>query len=181
MMVETTKAVEYWLPLITAFMGFASSQVLEWVKDHRAYKRERDARDYARIDKQLEERNRFQFQTLLELQETLTKLVRTIGQVHYIDVMNSVSGEKRRGSLPSDLNDREFEANLQTIMLGARVRDDSIRESLKLLESHRAQILLVSDINKSTEMMNCVSKIYDDLNARIGQVLRGLDEIDLAE
>jgi len=178
---EATNVVSYSLPLVTAFMGFASSQVLEWLKDHRAYQRERDKRDYERRNRQLEERNQFQSQTLLELQETVVKVVRTIAHLYYLDVVNDLSNQKWRGhDLPHDFGESALEATLRTKILGARVRDESIRESLKLLEAHRVEMLGAYDFSESTKTMKCVEKIHDDLNERIGEMLRNFEEVELA-
>jgi hypothetical protein len=64
-----------WLPLVSALLGFLSSQVLEWLKDKRAYTRERASREAARRDPRTEPRNDFQTKTLLDFQDQVDRWI----------------------------------------------------------------------------------------------------------
>jgi len=85
--------VSNWLPIATAFTGFViaimgilSAQMLELFKDRRAHRHEEEARDAERRDAQLERRNEFQRQALLQLQDPVMNLMRTVGSCHLFDM-----------------------------------------------------------------------------------------------
>lgn len=181
-MTETaTKTADYWLPLVTAFIGFGSSQVLEWLKDRRAYQREKEARDSTRRDAQLDRRNDFQRQTLLDLQEAALKLMQNAGAHHHFDLVSiGKHGKRHQEPYPEDINLGGQFANARTALLGVRVRDEEVRSLLKQLKDESTFAFLDHDKDMRESYMQAAGSTFVELNNRIGEILRKLDDIELA-
>lgn len=176
-----------WLPLVTAFLGYALAAITELFRDRRAHKREieaqafvrdreREARDVARRDERFERRTEFQRETLLNLQEEVFKLMRTTAEMQHSDAMALRSGVQwHKQLLPPDLNVRAFSANVQTTKLKVRVADEGVRELVNELKKHATSVAC-SDSETAGEQANLrMIQTYGELNDRIGELLRKLD------
>jgi hypothetical protein len=171
----------YWLPLVTAFLGFASGACTEWIRDNRAYKREREARESQRHDQRSEQRNTFQRQTLLELQAGLMKLMQTTQAIHRVDLQNFRKFGKQQGDdpYPSDIDDACMGANAQTAMLSVRVQDDAVRNLTQQLKDELTRATLMPPSKEVAQLaMIAATKGFVTVNKRIGEVLRSLDDAD---
>jgi hypothetical protein len=75
-----------WFPALTLLVGFGVKSVSDWFQDRRALRREREARTEARRDQLRERRSDFQRQTLLDLQEAASDLIRACGAIYVQNV-----------------------------------------------------------------------------------------------
>lgn len=181
-------SILYWLPLITAVLGFVSGGFTEWMRDRRAYKREqashkltrdreREARNALRRDQLLERRANFQRETLLELQEELAKLVRATGEGNHLDNMAERAGGNWQKQLyPPELDSRIHSANVKTLMLGIRVRDAATRNMVDELRKACIEVTLCLTKAESERAVLKSMSVYAALNNRIGELLRKLDD-----
>lgn len=178
---EATHTFDYWLPLVTGAAGLISGVVIEWFRDNRTYRREKEARDASRRDNQIERRNDFQRQTLLALQDAVMALMRTVGQGHLLDLR---AWHERREwhpeAYPNELNLANRDANGQTALLGVRVHDDSVRSLLQRLKSECNGLMGARDREASIDAYNEASALFVLLNERMGALLREMDEIELS-
>jgi hypothetical protein len=176
-----------WLPLVTAFLGYALSAITEFLRDIRAHKREietqaslrdreREARDEARRDERFERRTEFQRETLLNLQEEVFKLMRTTAEMQHSDVMALRSGVQWHKQLyPADLDERAFSSNVQTTKLKVRVADEGVRELVSELRKDAGSVLMSDSEAAGEQASRRMTQTYDKLNERIGELLRKLD------
>lgn len=183
-----TVTVPYWSPLVTAILGFASGAILEWARDARAHKREREAqastrdrereaRDAARRDQRFKWRTDFQRETLLNLQEEAFKLMRTASEAHHHDVMALRAGVPWHKQLyPLDLSDRHFSAAVQTKKLQVRVADEGVRKLVDELKELSGSVLFSRNEEVGEQASAKMALAYDELNDRIGELLRKLED-----
>jgi len=177
-----------WLPVISAAVtlistsvGFISSQLMERSKDRHAYEREKEARESARRDNLFERRTEFQRQTLLDLQDAVMKLIRATGEMYHIDLMASrATGKWVKQLFPDELDNRAFSAGVQITVLGVRVRDKSIRDLLAQLKVHTDGVVFAKNQAEAEGSLGKMSDSFAALNARIGEVLRSLDDGDMS-
>jgi hypothetical protein len=117
-----------WFPVLTLLIGYGTKSLSDWVQNKRTVLREREAREAARHDQRVAGRITFQRETLLELQEVSMQLARATGRAHHLDEMaHRESNSWRRNLLPDDLDESYRVAQARVLMLGVRVRDETIR------------------------------------------------------
>lgn len=177
-----------WFPVLTALVGFVTASISDWLRDRRASAREREAaeanrtreregREAARREQRFERRAAFQRQTLLDLQEAVQKLVRTTGEMKHHDTMAvRAGGEWGKQLLGEDLNNRSHLTNVQTTMLGVRVRDESVRNLLRELREECMHSQLAGSEAEAERALVKAASIFEKLNERIGELLRKLDD-----
>jgi hypothetical protein len=166
-----------WFPVVTLLLGYAAKSLDEWLGYRRNARREREAREAVRRDQVFERRTSFQRQTLLDLQEAAMQLARSVGAINHQDKLayNS-TGEWSKQQLPDDLSEGNRLAQARTGMLGARVRDDSIRELLAKLKTHSQETISSPSREDSERALKSMALAHDELNQHIGEVLRKLDD-----
>jgi hypothetical protein len=162
--------MDVWLPLATLIIGLVGGGGLEWLRDERAYRREREARLDLSLQQRRQLHREFQRETVLELQEVLHKFTRAVGAANV----------SRWGSHPPDpaVESAVLEGSLATQKLGARVADDQIRE---WLEQYRALWLKVVTSSSSVDAghaLDAMTALLLVMNERIGQLLRSRPEAD---
>jgi hypothetical protein len=175
-----TAAANSWFPVLTLVLGVVLGQVGEWLKDGRAHKREKEARDTARRDSLAEQRNAFQRQTLLELQDALIVLMQSAGALH-LQKMSSFRqhGRSRSEDIRQETNIANRDANSKTAILGVRVRDDEVRGLLKTLKAQLSAEAMTRDPEEAEDAINIAAQVFAALNDRIGLVLRALEDLEL--
>jgi hypothetical protein len=162
-------------------LGFASSQLSEWLKDRRAYEREQASRVSTRRDKQLERRNDFQRQTLLELQEEAIKVIQNASACHHVDKMSiRKNGKRGQEPYPEAINLGVQLANARTALLGVRVHDEEVRSLLKRFKDQCSFAFLDDDEDMREALIQAAGSSFVELNNRIGKILRLLDDVELA-
>jgi uncharacterized membrane protein len=184
----TSSTSTSWFPLFTAFLGYVTSSISEWLRDRRASERERataeatgsrerEAREAARRVQLFERRVSFQRETLLNLQDAVVKLSRTAGRMHHIDEMEYRKAGRWGGHLfPEGLSDEAHQANVTIMVLTARVRDDRVREMVKTFRSHANRVGISLTKEADSEALHKMSEVLEPLHERIGEVLRKLDD-----
>jgi hypothetical protein len=164
-----------WLPLLTLAAGYAGSLLTESIRDRRT--RERDdrlaelARRQAREDKQAE----FQRGTLLELQDALSRLIRTTAEIDHHDTMvERQTGKWRSTQVAEDVNQRNFKARVDTTTLAVRVADDELRGLVDEILSETADSATARTREDAAYALNQAVDVFGIANGRLGEVLRGL-------
>ena len=126
-----------------------------------------------------EQRTGFQRQTLLDLQEASIQLARAVAAIHHQDkIAYRTTGKWGKQSVSDDLSEGIRVAQARTGMLGARVRDDAIRELIDKLKNRSVEAVSSPTPEDSDRADIGVTVIYDELNQRIGEVLRKLDDAE---
>jgi hypothetical protein len=168
-----------WFPVLTLLLGFATKTLTDWLEHRRNTSREREAREAVRRDQLFERRTTFQRQTLLDLQEAAMQATRFTSMIHQHDKRAYRStGERNKERLPDDVDEGSRLAHARTGMLGARVRDDSIRELIEKLQTHYQEVVLSKTREDSDSAMNETLLVFYQLNQRTGEVFRKLDDAD---
>jgi hypothetical protein len=165
--------------LISVSLGFASSQLAEWLKDRRAYEREQASRLSTRRDKQLERRNDFQRQTLLDLQEAVQKIIRNAAKMHHLDIMAQRGGQAWHTTrFPDGVNNGSRLDNVQATKLVVRVRDGNIRSLAERFKTECTAVLFADSEQDGEAKLAKAAASFQLLNDLIGQTLRQMDEIE---
>jgi hypothetical protein len=168
-----------WFPVLTLIIGYGAKSFSEWIEHMRTTKREREARDESRRNQLFERRTSFQRQTLLDLQEACMQLARTTGAMHHLDSMAyRSSGKWHKQLFPSDLDEEHRLTQARTLMLAVRVRDDSVRELVDKLKSLCFETGVSATQEDSDHAITSATHAHKELNQRIGELLRALDDAD---
>ena len=110
------------------------------------------------------------------------QLARSVGAIHHQDEMAYRSSGKWSKQLLSDeLDEGNRLAQARTGMLGARVRDDAIRDLIDKLKTHSAEAINSPTPKDSERAISNMTVVFDELNQRIGEVLRKLDDAEQVE
>jgi len=172
---EPTSSLTYWLPLLTAFLGFASGMCTEWLRDHRTYKRDKEARESSRRDVKVDRQNEFQRQTLLDLQDATMTLMQATSAI----LRSERELDPERNTLSdwklTELDEREMQANALTAKLGVRVDDEEVRRLLKKLKDQLLETTLYSSRQGRENAMHKSTFIFVELNERIGEIVRAIN------
>ena len=75
-----------WCPVFTLLLGYAISSLSEYLQHHRTLEREREARREVRRDKLGEQRNSFQRETIIKLQDAVMSMMQTSAEMHHEDM-----------------------------------------------------------------------------------------------
>jgi hypothetical protein len=171
-----------WFPVLTLLLGYATKSLTDWLEHRRNTRREREAREAVRRDQLFERRTSFQRQTLLDLQEASMQLARSVGAIHHQDKMAYRStGKWSKQLLGDELSEGNRLAQARTGLLGARVRDDTIRELIDKLKTYSAEVINSPTPEDSERAESSMTVVFDELNQRIGEVLRKLDDAEQME
>jgi hypothetical protein len=130
----------------------------------------------------LERRIGFQRQTLLDLQEAILQLGRATARVNHLDNMAyRETGKWAKTFLPDDLDENYRAAHARTFMFAARVLDDSVRELVAKFKDHSTQVGYAKSYDGAERGMRALEVLTDELNERIGDRLRTLDDEERAQ
>ena len=166
-----------WLPVLSAFGGFAFASFNDYFKDKRASERDREARDATRKLQQLERRTTFQRQTLLDLQESAHKMGQVCGTIFFMRrerfLETGVWGEE---DIPKDLNEDLRQSVSRTVMLSVRVRSDSVRDVVGTFKGFATGSATASTKADAQKSLSDMSRALGPLHESIGSVLRKLDD-----
>jgi hypothetical protein len=166
-----------WFPVVTLLVGYGTKSISDWFQNKRDVARDREAREATRQDQRFERRSTFQRQTLLDLQEACMRLARATGAMHHLDEMKfRGTGTWQRQLLPAELDENYHLTQTRTLMLSVRVRDDVVRRLVENLRSFSANVTMSkSQADSNREMMNMMP-VHDQLQRRIGELLREIDD-----
>lgn len=176
-MVDLPSAV--WFPVVTLIVGAALKGLFDALTDRRALHREREARREQRLDAIRLRRTQFERETLLELQDVVLKLARHTGRGNYEDVVaHHKSGNWRKALLSDEVNKGSQEAQASLNRLRVRVRDEEIRRLAATFSETCAQVFMSSSKEAADEALARMSNQFIELQERVGDVLRSLDEYE---
>jgi hypothetical protein len=163
-------------PVVTLLLGYALKSVSELVGHRRTLQREREAREVTRRDKFYERRTDFQRQTLLDLQEAMSDLIRSTGAAHHQDTMAyRQTGKWQKHLLGEVLDESCHKAMRRTLILWVRVQDDSVREMVQRCRECASKVMVGPNKEDSDVALANMAKIFEELNPKIGELIRTID------
>jgi hypothetical protein len=170
-------SVNWFLPIATLLLGYIAKSVTDWIDFRRTSERERNGREESRRDRLLERRADFQRQTLLDLQEAMMRLMRSSAEINHQDVVAfRKTGKWGRQLVGDELSENHRLANASVTTLSVRVRDQSVRDLVRDLQSGSTAMVLCDSEQESTRHLRTSSDAFNNLNGRIGELLRSIDE-----
>ncbi|MGC5796580.1 hypothetical protein [Sphingomonas sp. NFX23] len=140
---------------------------------------EREARAEMRREAAAARRVEFQRVTLLELQEAMHALVRDTCDAQLDDVrISRDAGEWTQGKHHNDFSEMVRKGQGRTQLLKTRVLDDEIRELVRTIKRSCSASLASESEKASLTSLDEATRAMVDLNERIGQTLRKLDDAE---
>ncbi|UTP39811.1 hypothetical protein M9M90_01150 [Phenylobacterium sp. LH3H17] len=168
------------LPIFSFAAGFAAKWLADWQQSSRQTRREREARLDARRDRLEQEQISFQRQTLLAAQESSARLMRGMGKAHHADIIAfRLSGKWKKNYLPEGDAEAIRQGIEDIIKYSVRIRDVEARGLLDRFREGSNYVEFVEGPDEADQALLSMSKLYEAVNARIGHVLRSLDDHDL--
>jgi hypothetical protein len=167
---------ETWFPVITLIFGAVLKSIGDHFSDKRKTKAEKEARHEQRLDAIQLRRMEFQRSTLLDLQSAMQKLARATGKSHHEDLMAFRRTQKWGANGYSDeASTTSLENQAAINLLHVRVNDPNIREVASKFTNACARHVTCESKSDSDACMEEMSKHMKELNERIGEALRSLD------
>ena len=166
-----------WFPVLTLLIGYGTKSLTDWIQHRRAVEREREGRDATRRDQLFERRATFQRETLLALQEAAAELGRATGRICHLDTM-AIRNTGKTQLLPDDLDEGYRLAQVRTSLLAVRVRDDSVRELAEQFRRISVDCTAAKSQEDRDRQMHLAMQTNIQLNERIGELLRTLDDAE---
>jgi len=152
-------------------------------RDERAAKREERARLVSREGQLEDERQAFQRDVLLELQDRLLAVTRTTTEVILQD-RRTLKQEGQMYQLPEDLSQRNHEAGVALLRIRERVLNDDLRHELKPLQEFATETGVLSiqlreaDADQAIAQLDAASaelaRRHTRVNEILGRELRGV-------
>jgi prefoldin subunit 5 len=171
--------VPWFVPMITAFIGFASGILTEWFRDARAYRRERAARLADRDETRNERRYSFQRQSLIDLQDAICELMGEVRLGQGQRTAQALVGKSWDDTRVSVENAQKMMTSRDRLVtLQARISDDLTRALTKALLVSVGSVIAAKSKENATEALGTVKDVLDGVSERIGTVLRTLDDAE---
>lgn len=149
----------------------------DWLLYRRTREREREAREALRRDQLEEHRTTFQRQNLLDLQEAVNDLARATGATNVEDnKAYRQTGEWQKEPVGEVLSENSRLAIRRTSILNSRVRDDLVRELVQRFKDSCVNSTFSISIEAADSALNTMASVFEDLNDRIGLLLRQMDD-----
>lgn len=163
-------------PIVTLFLGYGASYATELLRDRRAIKREREAREAAHQTQVLERRVTFQVKTMLEMQEAATDLVQANTQF----MIEWTKVAQARGDwLNARPRDAVFTRCLLAVarseMIGARVDDPEVRKRIEIIIKHDQNLHGSKDQEAAEKELVYLFAHNTMLHKQIGEALHRLN------
>ncbi|MGD1027123.1 hypothetical protein [Candidatus Binatus soli] len=169
--------LNWFLPIATLLLGYIAKSVTDGIDSRRASKREQIVREESRRDHLFERRTDFQRQTLLDLQEATMQLMRATAAINHEDVMAFRKTGKWGMQLVGDeLSEAHRLANARVTILRVRVRDQTVRDFVGDVQANGSSLVICRSEQESTRLMGTLFGAFDNLNGRIGELLRHIDD-----
>jgi hypothetical protein len=151
--------------LLSGSLGLAGGIVIEHLRTRRDQAARREARQDQRDD--------FQRQTLLEVQEAIAQFVEAVGRIHRSDgAAHTATGTWSRTRFTTDSND-EFLARLVRLQLAnERVRDDELRRLVTGFQNRGVIVTTAASQEEATQRMDDWIERLGEVQDRLGMVLR---------
>jgi hypothetical protein len=174
---------EVWLPILTLVLGYVFSLITEAVRDRRQSEREkqtradeRDAVKAARLEEVDQRRREFQRATLLELQEVLYELGRTVSQ-SYVAALREF---RRIGSwspvpaIDDDADKNQADMNRRSNILVARIEDEQLQTLVRGMKDASAAVVFAASEPDATKAIQRFMATHERIDERVGELLPGL-------
>ena len=166
---------DIWLPLATLVGGAALGGGLEWLRDHRAWKRGREEREDARAERRETRRADFQHATLLDLQTALTRVSRGAAKIVTEDVKAFMTtGEWATNVHSRDASEELGSALRDVYVFAARVEDGQVRLLAARVTDLVASSVTANHRDEALRIDGETTQAMRTANERIGEVLRSL-------
>lgn len=166
-----------WFPVVTLVLGYVLKVISDSFQDRRTLRREREAREAARRAQIYERHVIFQRQTLLDLQDALNDLGRATGAMHIQDEKAyRATGEWHKQPYTEEVNENCRLAFRRVSTFRVRVHDDSVRELAQKFKNYSSEVITNVDRDMSVAALSCAFKVAEELNERIGEILRKIDD-----
>jgi hypothetical protein len=166
-----------WFPVLTLILGFGASSLAELLRDRRLLNRERESREALRRGQAIERSTNFQRQTLLDLQDALFQLARAAGASYHQDLMAyRQTGQWQKQLLPDGSAEAVRLAQARTSILHVRVADVGVRELVCRFKAEVVAVLMSPGLAESEYSHASMGTTFEEINQRIGEILRSLDE-----
>lgn len=166
-----------WFPVVTLVFGYVLSVISDSFKDRRTLQREREARKATRRAQMYERRVTFQRQTLLDLQDALNDLARAVGAIHLEDE-RTYHQIREWNKMPhtQDASENCRLAFRRMSTFRVRVHDDTVRELAQKFQNYSSDVTTGDDRNMAFAALSGAFKVAEELNERIGEILRRIDD-----
>jgi hypothetical protein len=153
--------------VVSGALGLLGGVLIEHLRTRGAQK--------ARTEARQDQRDDFQRQTLLELQETVARFARAIGRsFHHDTVAHKQTGEWGHSLYGDELSEELLASTVRLRILAERVRDDELRP-LVYGFSNRGNLIGPANSEKTArERMDDWTESMGKLQDRLGKVLRDL-------
>jgi hypothetical protein len=166
-----------WFPVVTLLGGYLLKVLSDWLQYRRNREREREARDDLRRAQLEERRTTFQRQNLLDLQESVNDLARATGATNVEDYRAyRQTGEWQQQPTDEVLSESSRVAIRRTSILNSRVRDDLVRELVQKFKDSCVSATFSDSKEAADSALEMMASMFEDLNDRIGLVLRKMDD-----
>jgi hypothetical protein len=165
------------IPVVTLVIGYAIKSFTDYFENRRAVAREREARDVTRKDRLFERRSNFQRETLLALQDAVTQLGRDTGAINHQNIM-SLRTTGKLGLITEEFNEGYRIRQATTSKLVSRVHDNSVRVLTDQFRDASVETIAATTEQEGNRAMNVAYAAFEQLNQRIGIVLRSLDDAE---
>jgi hypothetical protein len=172
-------APEVWFPVVTLVIGIVLKIVADVFADRRALKAQKELRDHENRYTSMIRRTAFQRETLLKLQECVQDTSRAANEVFLSDLANASLGHGwSRAKIPEEIDQKFFNTQRKLSLLQSRVRDEEVRTICEKMKSYLIKFSFPKDQNEAMELLGHISSQSDQLNERVGLILRELDEAE---
>lgn len=169
-----------WLaPTLTAFGGFVFGVLAEWLRDARAYSRERQTKATARHEARTDRRRDFQRQSLLDLQDAICETVADARQIYVEEAAQMLGGrEWSKVAASAETSTKAMNSRDRVVKLRARIRDE---QTHKLTGDALVATARLLDAASDEAAKTNLGEVEDSLRIaceRIGAALKILDEAE---
>lgn len=104
-------------------------------------------------------------------------VARTAGQIQHKDVMTfRATKEWRLQRVGEELSEANAVAQRRTSLLKVRVRDELVRRGVEAVQDNAANIATSESFEASETSIRAMGRELENVNKRIGEVLRTLDD-----
>jgi cell division protein FtsL len=157
---------------IGVLLGSATTAVLTVYRERLISTREREARQHQREQDRTDQRNVFQRQSLLGLQDAVSELINAV----YSEQDRMLAEKRRTGRWPA----RQWEtptttvwedANLQLQVSRARIFDEAIRDIARDIRNVSRDCIYATSLHEAEQFNERLRKLYENFNDLVADAL----------
>lgn len=170
-----------WFPVVTLVLGLALKAAFDFLNEKRAEEREKKIRLEKRKELIQQQRVENQRKLLMEIQEVLAKLMRSVSLQHLEDVANyRASGKWAKEDISEEVSLGVMEGFRRANLLRVRVFDDHLRQQISDLTSRCTKVTRAESERESELAWMESGYFFNDVNERLGEILRAYEKSELA-